>query len=115
MIQYNWVFLSCSVDYSANTFYSILYSLTNVNGLSMKSKFKSWSLPAGDYFYQAATGSVFSWGPGSFYSTPCNCTMAYVRVYLDYSASQEVEMKNLATMDNARKYLFLLIARFLTS
>lgn len=93
-------------------FYTFFYSLANSNGLVMTSLFQSSGPVTGQHFFYINPNAIFNWGTDDYYLN-CNCIMQYVRMYLDYAASAEDQMKNLATMDDARKYILIIISSVL--
>eukprot|EP00331_Platyophrya_macrostoma_P031937 CAMPEP_0176438462 /NCGR_PEP_ID=MMETSP0127-20121128/19299_1 /TAXON_ID=938130 /ORGANISM="Platyophrya macrostoma, Strain WH" /LENGTH=335 /DNA_ID=CAMNT_0017822419 /DNA_START=247 /DNA_END=1255 /DNA_ORIENTATION=+ len=105
MLPFNeWVFLSLAIDSTTNTQYGFRYDPSS--SYTISSYFSSLNVnPATLYSITPAT--YVYWG-GDTNSYICNCAIQYVRFYIDYAASSQDEMINLALMnpDSRLYYLF---------
>jgi len=96
------VFISLAIDNSLNTQYGFQYGLWG----SAFQKFATSTPPSGSLYTISPSTSIY-WG-GDSANYICNCIIQYVRFYIDYAASSNDEMINLALMNPQSKFFTLI-------
>ena len=96
-----WVFLSLSIDNALNT----QYGFRNVYNGGVETQKYASNVPSSGSLYSISPTTSIYWG-GDTSNKICNCAIQYVRLYIDYAASSQDEMKNLALMNPASTLLF---------
>ena len=89
-----WVFLSLAIDNTQNTqhgFWHVYYS-------GEESEIYASTVPASGSLYTISPTTNIYWG-GDTSNKICNCDTQYVRFYIDYAASSQAAMLNLALMN----------------
>ena len=99
-----WSFVSLSINNALNTQYGFRH---NYNGGLEYEKYAS-RVPSSGSFYSLSPTTKIYWG-GDINNKKCNCVTQYVRFYIDYAASSQAEMLNLALMNPQSKLLFSLL------
>ena len=96
-----WVFLSLSIDNALNT----QYGFRNVYNGGVETQKYASNVPSSGSLYSISPTTKIYWG-GDTSNKICNCVTQYARFYIDYAASSQDEMKNLALMNPASTFLF---------
>jgi len=90
-----WVFVCLVIDNSLGIQYGFRYDPSS--SFTISSHFASLN-PAPSTLYTITPSTYIYWG-GDTNSYYCNCAIQYVRFYIDYAASNQDEMINLAEMN----------------
>ena len=99
-----WVFLSFTRDEINGVMTYFTYNLNSGSPLSTTPAIANQSAIGA---YSLLPSTVVQWGGADRTYSYCDCTMQYVRFYVNYAPNTQDQMINLALMNPQSKSLFL--------